>query len=235
LISAMVNVAERDLDLIMPGYTHLQRAQPIRWSHFILSHATSLHYARQRLSALMRDNDECELRACPLGSGALAGHPFGIDRAQLADGLPEFRYPSVNSVNSVASRDFIHDFLYCTFMISMQLSRLSEDLIIYTSAEFGMLKLSDIYSTGSSLMPQKRNPDSLELIRGKCGRIFGVMSGFMMTYKALPSSYNKDLQDDKVAMFESFDTISLLLQVTRGVITTMQVSHPSSIHTNKYQ
>ncbi|KAI7872384.1 argininosuccinate lyase [Spinellus fusiger] len=217
LIAVVVSRADREVDVLMPGYTHLQRAQPIRWSHFLLSHAWLWQADANRLSQLID-----RLNVLPLGSGALAGHAFSIDRDFLASELG-FREPIPNSLYAVSDRDFVAEFLFWSSLTMTHISRIAEDLIIYSTGEFGFVKLADAYSTGSSLMPQKKNPDSLELLRGKCGRVFGSMSGFMMSYKGIPSTYNKDLQEDKEPLFDAVDTLSGSLQITAGVLSTLTI------------
>ncbi|KAG1458302.1 hypothetical protein G6F56_006427 [Rhizopus delemar] len=217
LISVAVVRAEKEIDVIMPGYTHLQRAQPIRWSHFLLSHAWLWQSDAQRLEQVID-----RLNVLPLGSGALAGHVFNIDRDFLAKELG-FKEYIHNSLYAVSDRDFVAEFLFWASLTMTHISRIAEDLIIYSTSEFGFVKLADAYSTGSSLMPQKKNPDSLELLRGKSGRVFGSMSGFMMSYKGIPSTYNKDLQEDKEPMFDAADTLSGSLQITAGVLSTMNI------------
>ncbi|KAL0083633.1 argininosuccinate lyase [Phycomyces blakesleeanus] len=217
LISITVSRAEKEIDVIMPGYTHLQRAQPIRWSHFLLSHAWLWQADADRLEQLID-----RFNVLPLGSGALAGHAFNIDREFLAKELG-FRDVIHNSLYAVSDRDFVAEFLFWSSLTMTHISRIAEDLIIYSTGEFGFVKLADAYSTGSSLMPQKKNPDSLELLRGKCGRVFGSMSGFMMSYKGIPSTYNKDLQEDKEPMFDAADTLSGSLQITAGVLSTLDI------------
>ena len=167
LITVAVDRAEQEIGVIMPGYTHLQRAQPIRWAHWLLSHAWSWH-----ADALRLDELAVRVNQLPLGSGALAGNPFNVDRDFLKTELG-FQSVMPNSLYNVSDRDFIAEFLSWASLTMIHLSRWSEDLIIYSTSEFGFVKLADAYSTGSSLMPQKKNPDSLELIRGKCGRVFG--------------------------------------------------------------
>ncbi|KAJ3163942.1 hypothetical protein HDU88_006111 [Geranomyces variabilis] len=218
LIGAAVVRAEREIDVIMPGYTHLQRAQPIRWSHLLLSWAWSWHADAERLQQLSK-----RMNQLPLGSGALAGNPFNVDRAFLAEKLG-FESPMPNSLYGVSDRDFVAEILFWCSLTMVHLSKFSEDLIVYSSAEFGFVQLADAYSTGSSLMPQKKNPDSLELIRGKTGRVFGGMAGFMMTLKGLPSTYNKDLQEDKEPMFDAVDTISACLQIAAGTLSTLTIN-----------
>ncbi|RKO91853.1 argininosuccinate lyase [Blyttiomyces helicus] len=217
LVTVSVERAERELDVVMPGYTHLQRAQPIRWSHWILSHAWSFHADADRLVQLIK-----RINQLPLGSGALAGNPFEVDREYLAQELG-FDGIMPNSLYGVSDRDFVAEFLFWASMTMIHLSRWAEDLIIYSTAEFGFVQLADAYSTGSSLMPQKKNPDSLELIRGKSGRVFGNMSGFLMTLKGLPSTYNKDLQEDKEPLFDAVDTLSGCLQISAGVLSSFEI------------
>ncbi|KAL4223189.1 hypothetical protein ACF0H5_016661 [Mactra antiquata] len=218
LIKTMVQRAESEIDVLMPGYTHLQRAQPIRWSHWIMSYAWMLKRDVEKLIQL-RDN----VNISPLGSGALAGNPFDIDRVSLASDLG-FAGVTDNSLDAVSNRDFVVEFLFWASLLSIHLSRWSEDLILYGSKEFGFITLSDAYSTGSSLMPQKKNADSLELIRGKSGTIYGKCCGFMMTLKGIPSTYNKDMQEDKASMFEVYDTLDGLLQVAVGVMSTLKIN-----------
>uniref|UniRef100_A0A8C2RMQ3 Argininosuccinate lyase n=1 Tax=Capra hircus TaxID=9925 RepID=A0A8C2RMQ3_CAPHI len=191
LIRTMVDRAEAERDVLFPGYTHLQRAQPIRWSHWILS-------------------------------GAIAGNPLGVDRELLRAEL-DFGAITLNSMDATSERDFVAEFLFWASLCMTHLSRMAEDLILYGTKEFSFVQLSDAYSTGSSLMPQKKNPDSLELIRSKAGRVFGRCAGLLMTLKGLPSTYNKDLQEDKEAVFEVSDTMSAVLQVATGVISTLQI------------
>ncbi|KZV88311.1 putative ARG4-arginosuccinate lyase [Exidia glandulosa HHB12029] len=217
LIGVLVSRAENEKDVLMPGYTHLQRAQPIRWAHLLLSYAWSLNSDLQRLRELAP-----RVGVSPLGCGALAGNPFLVDRDFLAAELG-FTSVAENSLWGVSDRDFIAEFMMWASLAMTHLSKMSEDLIVYSTAEFGFIRLSDAYSTGSSMMPQKKNPDSLELIRGKTGRIFGNMSGFMMSLKGLPSTYNKDLQEDKEPLFDTLDTVSASLRIAEGVISTLDV------------
>jgi argininosuccinate lyase len=217
-IQVIVSRARVEIDALMPGYTHLQRAQPIRWSHLLLSHAAYLVADYQRLTDLRP-----RISVLPLGSGPLAGNPFaGLDREAIARDLG-FQTVGTNSMHGVSDRDFIAETLMWASLTMVHVSKLAEDFIIYSSAEFGFVQLSDAYSTGSSIMPQKKNPDSLELLRGKSGRIFGDMAGFMMTLKGIPSTYNKDLQEDKEPLFDAVDTIRRSLQVATGVISTMTI------------
>ncbi|WBW73294.1 argininosuccinate lyase [Schizosaccharomyces osmophilus] len=218
LLKVFASRAEKDIGIVMPGYTHLQRAQPIRWSHFLMSHAFSLLSDLTRLNQLYN-----RVNQLPLGAGALAGNPFAVDREFLCKELG-FDGIIMNSMNAVADRDFVIEFMYWSSMVMTHVSRLAEDFIIYSSSEFSFVTLSDAYSTGSSIMPQKKNPDSLELLRGKSGRVFGDMVGFMMSVKGIPSTYNKDLQEDKEALFDSVKTVSDSIQILTGVLSTLTVN-----------
>jgi argininosuccinate lyase len=214
LQAALLAQAEAAGDALMPGYTHLQRAQPILLSHWLLSHFWPLERDRARLAG-------CAERAAvlPLGSGAIAGTPLGVDRAALAADLG-FREPSQNSVDAVSDRDFVAEFLFCAALTGVHLSRLAEDIILYSTSEFGFVTLDDAYSTGSSLMPQKKNPDSFELLRGKSGRLIGDLVGLLTVLKGLPSAYDKDLQEDKEPLFDAVDTLELVLPVAAEAIAT---------------
>lgn len=216
-LRVMCSRAKSEIDVLMPGYTHLQRAQPIRWSHWIMSYGVVFADDLARLQ-------ECRKRVnrSPLGSGALVGNPFGIDREGMAKELG-FEGLVLNSMAAVADRDFIVETLQWASSCMLHVSRWAEDLILYSSAEFGFVKLSDAYSTGSSLMPQKKNPDSLELLRGKSGRMFGLMAGLMMSVKGLPSTYNKDLQEGWEPMLDGIKTIGDSLQIATGVLSTMTI------------
>ncbi|PUU83565.1 L-Aspartase-like protein [Tuber borchii] len=218
LLRAHLGRAEADLDAIMPGYTHLQRAQPIRWSHWLMSHA---YYFTDDLTRLRQLR--ARVNRCPLGSGALAGNPFAVDRTFLAT---ELGFDSVigNSLVGVADRDFVAETMMWGSLFMSHVSRWAEDLIIYSTQEFGFVRLADAYSTGSSLMPQKKNPDSLELLRGKSGRVFGQMAGFMYTLKALPSTYNKDLQEDKEPLFDTTRTLLDSTRIATGVLSTLSIN-----------
>jgi len=221
LIQTARNVAadSKAQDAVMPGYTHLQRAQPIRWSHFVLSHAWAWTRDCERLDALFERSD-----SCPLGSGALAGHPFFPpgERLHLARELG-FSCITQNSLDAVADRDFCVDFAQWAALLGAHLARWSEDLIIYGSAEFGFVQFGGKYSTGSSLMPQKRNPDALELIRGKAARLQAAATQLVALISKLPSAYNKDLQEDKEAIFDVARTLRLMLPVAKGVLSTLTI------------
>ena len=217
LQSALVEQAELAGEIVMPGYTHLQRAQPILLAHWWLSHYWSLQRDHERLQDLTK-----RVSVLPLGSGALAGVPFDIDRVALAESLG-FAEVSQNSIDAVSDRDFAAEYLFCTSMIGIHLSKLAEQIILYTSAEFDFLELSDAFSTGSSLMPQKKNPDVFELTRGKAGTLLGLLMGLMTTLKGLPSAYDKDLQEDKAPVFQATDVLIAILPAVTGALRTMAV------------
>ncbi|KAF2100677.1 argininosuccinate lyase [Rhizodiscina lignyota] len=209
--------AEKEVEYVMPGYTHLQRAQPVRWSHWMLSYGLSFAADLERLREVLK-----RVNRCPLGFGALAGNPFGIDRDAMAKELG-FDGLLYNSMAGVADRDFVVETMQWGSMLMTHMSRWAEDLIIYSTAEFGFVRLADAYSTGSSLMPQKKNPDSLELLRGKSGRAFGQMAGLMMTIKGIPSTYNKDLQESVEPMIDHVKTVGDSIQIATGVLSTMDI------------
>jgi argininosuccinate lyase len=203
---------------MMPGYTHLQPAQPILFAHWAMSFFWKLQRDIDRL-----DDLEKRVAVLPLGSGPLAGNAFGIDREMLAKNLG-FTSITENSLDGVADRDFIAEFLFWAALLQVHLSSLSEDLIIYASAEFGFVELDDAYSTGSSIMPQKKNPDPLELARGKTGRLIGNLVSLLTTLKGLPTAYDKDLQEDKEPLFDVIDTLEIELPVIAGVIKTLRIN-----------
>ena len=209
--------AKKDGDVIMPGYTHLQQAQPILMPHYWLSMFFALEREKKRLCNASAISD-----VMPLGSGAIAGAGFAIDRTKLAEALG-FAAVSPNSIDAVASRDFVIEALSCCASISITLSRYAEDLIIWSSREFGFIELDDAWSTGSSMMPQKKNPDSLELIRSKAGRCIGNYTGFAATLKGVGLAYYKDLQEDKEPLFDSLYQMILVCKVFRGVVETLDV------------
>jgi argininosuccinate lyase len=217
LARSLLRWARRSVDVILPGYTHLQQAQPVRAAHWILSH----------LWPLLRDRDRIRraragASVLPLGSGALAGCPFPVDRDALARELG-FDRVSANSMDAVSDRDWMADLLHAGALLGVHLSRLSEDLVVFSSVELGFVRLSDGYSTGSSLMPQKRNPDVAELVRGKTGRLVGNLTGLLTLLKGLPSGYNRDLQEDKVPLFDTVDTLTLLLPALAGAVQTAEL------------
>ena len=217
LQTALVERAEGDLGVILPGYTHFQQAQPVLLSHWWLSHFWALQRDKERLGAVLK-----AVSVLPLGSGALAGTSFPIDRFALAADLG-FSQPSPNSLDAVANRDYAAEFLFWAALLGVHLSRLAEALILYSTSEFGFISLADEYSTGSSLMPQKKNPDPLELARAKSGVLTGKLTGLLAVLKGLPSAYDKDLQEDKLPVFEASDSLALLLPVMAGLITTLSV------------
>ena len=217
LQSVLVKQAEAAGETVMPGYTHLQRAQPILLAHWWLSHSWPLQRDVERLQDLTK-----RVSILPLGSGALAGVPFDVDRVALADALG-FTEVSQNSIDGVSDRDFAAEYLFCTTMIGIHLSKLAEQIVLYTSAEFGFFELSDAFSTGSSLMPQKKNPDVFELTRGKAGTLLGLLTSLLATLKGLPSTYDKDLQEDKAPVFQATDTLLAILPVIAGALQTIIV------------
>lgn len=209
--------AEKEIEHVMPGYTHLQRAQPIRWSHWMLLYG---HYFASDLQRLREVRSR--INKSPLGCGALAGNPFAIDREAIAEELG-FEGLIMNSMAGVGDRDFVIETMQWGSMLMTHFSRWAEDLIIYSTGEFAFVKLADTYSTGSSLMPQKKNPDSLELIRGKSGRAFGQMAGLMMSVKGIPSTYNKDLQESVEPMLDHIKTVGDSIQIATGVLSTLNI------------
>ncbi len=215
---ALLERAEEHAATLMPGYTHLQRAQPITFGHWLMSHWWALERDVARGQAARE-----RASVCPLGSGALAGTAYPIDRAALASGLG-FARASENSLDGVADRDFAVEFLFDAALLGTHLSRLAEALVLYSSAEFGFVTLAERYASGSSLMPQKKNPDVLELTRGKAGTLLGQLTGLLATLKGLPSAYDKDLQEDKPPVFAAYDSLSLMLPVVAGVLRTLTVS-----------
>jgi argininosuccinate lyase len=213
----IVERAEEHLPVIMPGYTHLQPAQPVRFSHWLLSYFWMLQRDRERLVDLRK-----RVSRCPLGAAALAGNAYGIDREALADDLG-FAGLMENSMDAVSDRDMILETLSWASLLGLHLSRLAEDLVLYSSAEFGFVRLAERYTTGSSIMPQKRNPDSMELVRGKAGRLIANLTHLLVVVKGIPSTYDKDLQEDKEPLFDTLDTLEMVLPVVAGVIGSLKV------------
>jgi argininosuccinate lyase len=218
LQKALVDSAEAQKEAILPGYTHLQRAQPILWAHWCLAYFEMLGRDRERLDEAWRRTN-----VLPLGSAALAGTSYEIDREAVAKDLG-FEGVSANSLDAVSDRDFAVEFVGACALIMVHLSRFAEDLILYASSEFQFIELSDAVSTGSSLMPQKKNPDALELIRGKAGRIFGHQTALLTMMKGLPTAYNKDLQEDKEAVFDTVDNVKSCLKVAAIVLQNLSVN-----------
>ena len=215
LIEALVDRAAEYKSAIMPGYTHLQRAQPITFGHHLMAYAMMLLRDRSRLSDCRK-----RMNRSPIGCCALAGTTYPTDRAMEAAQLG-FDGICMNSLDGVSDRDFCAEFLSALSILMMHLSRLSEELILWTSWEFGFVELSDAYTTGSSIMPQKKNSDMAELIRGKTGRVYGDLVGLLTMLKGLPMAYNKDMQEDKEGVFDACDTVSMCLPVMTGMIETM--------------
>ncbi len=217
LQAVLIARAEDAQETLIPGYTHLQRAQPVLLAHWWLSHFWPLHRDRQRLAQLAG-----RTAVLPLGSGALAGTPVKVDRAALSEALG-FNAASANSIDAVSDRDFAAEFLFCAALTGIHLSKLAESVVLFTSSEFGFFELSDAYATGSSLMPQKKNPDVFELTRGKAGTLIGQLAGLLAVLKGLPSAYDKDLQEDKAPIFAAADTLLAILPVLAGALRTMEV------------
>lgn len=218
LVDALLGQAESAGQALMPSYTHLRRAQPILVSHFLLSHGAALRRDHGRLSVAYDEAD-----ALPLGSGAVAGASYAIDTAALARRLGFARVVS-NSLDATADRDFVSSFLHAAALTMVHLSRLAEDLVIFTTDEFAFFDLSDAVTTGSSLMPQKKNPDPLELVRGKTGRVTGHLTAWLTTMKGLPSGYNKDLQEDKEAVFDADDTLRGSVRAMTAVVRSLTLN-----------
>ena len=216
LISAFVDQAEAGADIVMPGFTHLQTAQPVTWGHHMLAYAEMLDRDRGRFrDARARMNES------PLGAAALAGTSFPIDRDDTARAL-EFDRPMANSIDAVSDKDFELEFMAAASICAMHLSRFAEELVIWSSAQFRFVTLSDAFTTGSSIMPQKKNPDAAELIRGKIGRIAGHFQGLLMVMKGLSLAYAKDMQEDKEATFDAADTIQLMLAAMEGMVRDLK-------------
>lgn len=220
--NALVNLAERHRDAVLPGYTHLQRAQPVTWAHWCLAYFEMLRRDRERLADTRK-----RVNIMPLGAGALAGSGFPVDREAVAKELG-FEGVSANSLDAVSDRDFAVEFTGACSLVMVHLSRLAEDLIIYCSTEFGFVTLGDSVSSGSSLMPQKKNPDALELLRGKAGRVFGHQMALLATLKGLPLAYNKDMQEDKEAVFDTVDTVSISLRTAAIVLDNVTVNEETT-------
>jgi argininosuccinate lyase len=210
----LISAAKREKETVLPGMTHLQHAQPVSLAHHLLAYFWMFSRDRERLADLVK-----RVNRMPLGSAALAGTPFPIDRQQTAK-LLGFESPTENSLDAVSDRDYVIEFLSAASLIMMHLSRLSEELIIWSTPEFGYVKLDDSVTTGSSIMPQKKNPDVAELIRGKTGRVYGALMGALTMLKALPLSYNRDLQEDKTFLFEGVDTALASVRLMRLMLST---------------
>jgi len=218
LQKALVQQAAANARVILPGYTHLQRAQPVSLAHHLLAYVEMLERDKQRLQDCRK-----RLNVCPLGSGAIAGSTICLDRLALAAELG-FDGVTQNSMDAIADRDYILELLFCLSMVATHLSRLSEDAILWCSSEFGFVTFSDAHTTGSSLMPQKKNPDIAELTRGKTGRVFGSLVSVLTAVKGLALTYNRDLQEDKPALFDAIDTVKMCLSINAEMYANMQVN-----------
>ncbi|MEG2597744.1 MAG: argininosuccinate lyase, partial [Oscillospiraceae bacterium] len=217
LMETICCMAEQNLDVIMPGYTHLQRAQPITFAHHLMAYAGMLSRDLGRLSDTAK-----RMNVCPLGSGALAGTTYPIDRCQTAS-LLQFDAPMMNSLDGVSDRDFCIELANAIATIMMHLSRFSEEIILWCSWEFKFIELDDAFATGSSIMPQKKNPDVAELVRGKTSRVYGDLMTLLSMMKSLPLAYNKDMQEDKEAIFDAIDTVKLCLTTFDPMLSTATV------------
>ena len=217
LQDAIVEQAEQHVETIAPGYTHLQRAQPISFAHHLLAYYWMLERDKERLTDSLK-----RINISPLGAGALAGTTFPIDRYYSAE-LLGFEKIYENSIDAVSDRDFIIEFLSNSSMVMMHLSRFCEELILWSSQEFNFIEMDDTFATGSSIMPQKKNPDMAELIRGKTGRVYGNLFGLLTVLKGTPLAYNKDMQEDKEGMFDTVKTVKGSLKIFAGMVSTMKV------------
>ncbi len=215
LMGALAEAALAGAGIVMPGFTHLQSAQPVTFGHHLLAYVEMLARDRGRFS-----DARARLNECPLGAAALAGTSFPIDRHRTASELG-FDRPTANSLDSVADRDFVLEVLAAASICAIHLSRFAEEIVLWTTPQFGFVRLSDAYTTGSSIMPQKRNPDAAELVRGKSGRVVGALQGLLMVLKGLPLAYGKDMQEDKEGAFDALHTLSLSLAATAGMVRDM--------------
>ena len=216
LLSTILKIMEENVDTIMPGFTHLQKAQPITLAHHMGAYFEMFKRDRSRLHDIYE-----RMNYCPLGSGALAGTTYPLDREFVAE-LLEFKGATENSMDSVSDRDYVIEFLSALSTIMMHLSRFSEEIIIWNSNEYQFVEIDDAYSTGSSIMPQKKNPDIAELVRGKTGRVYGALMSMLTTMKGIPLAYNKDMQEDKELTFDAYDTVKGCLALFTGMLATMK-------------
>ena len=223
----LLNLSEKYKNTVIPGYTHLQRAQPILFSHHLMAYFQMFKRDISRIDDFLERTDEL-----PLGAGALAGTTFNLDRNYTAQ-LLGFSKPTENSLDSVSDRDFIIELAMIISIISMHLSRFSEEIIIWCTSEFSFISLDDAFATGSSIMPQKKNPDIAELVRGKTGRIYGNLVGILTTMKALPLAYNKDMQEDKEGIFDSIDNIKLSIEIFYAMLDTLSVNEDKILNSIK--
>ena len=225
--NVLYTLSKKYKNTIIPGYTHLQRAQPILLAHHLLAYFQMFKRDISRIDDFLERSDEM-----PLGAGALAGTTFDLDRHYVAGQLG-FSAPTVNSLDSVSDRDFIIELASIISIISMHLSRFSEEIIIWCTSEFSFIKLDDAFATGSSIMPQKKNPDIAELVRGKSGRIYGNLIAILTTMKALPLAYNKDMQEDKEGIFDSIDNIKICIEIFYEMLSTMDVNEKEILESMK--
>ncbi len=223
LKETVLEIAEKNLDTIMPGYTHLQKAQPITLAHHVMAYYEMLRRDSERLKDCRK-----RLNTMPLGSGALAGTTYPLDREFVAEKLG-FDAVTVNSLDGVSDRDFVCELAFDLSLIMTHLSRFSEEIILWSSHEFSFIELDDAYSTGSSIMPQKKNPDVAELVRGKSGRVYGSLMGLLTMMKGLPLAYNKDMQEDKEQIFDAIDTVKMCLPVFSKMLATMRVKRDAML------
>ncbi|HPF18833.1 MAG TPA: argininosuccinate lyase [Bacillota bacterium] len=223
LQSELLEVAGLNVDVILPGYTHMQRAQPISFAHHLLAYCEMFSRDAERIGEAKK-----RINVMPLGAGALAGTTYLIDREYVAKELG-FDAVCLNSIDAVSDRDFVLEFGFDLSLVMMHLSRFSEEIILWSTTEFGFITLDDAYSTGSSIMPQKKNPDAAELVRGKTGRVFGDLMGLLTMMKGLPLAYNKDMQEDKELVFDSLDTVAMCLRVFTDMIKTMKVNEDAML------
>ncbi len=224
LQGALVKLAEENKSVVMPGYTHLQRAQPVLFAHHLLAYFEMLLRDVERFKDCLKRTD-----ILPLGSGALAGVPYDIDREYLAE-LLGFSKISSNSLDAVSDRDFVVEYQMAASLAMMHLSRLAEELIIWSSAEFGFVEIDDAYATGSSIMPQKKNPDVVELARGKTGRVYGDLMSILTIMKAVPLAYDRDMQEDKEGLFDTVDTLCSTLEVFTGLVQSLKIDTERTRH-----
>ena len=211
----LLDQAEANADTIMPGFTHMQSAQPVTFGHHLMAYVEMFGRDAARF-----EDARARMNECPLGAAALAGSPFPIDREQTATALG-FDRPTANSMDSVAARDFALEALSAASICATHLSRLAEEIVLWTTSQFGFVRLSDAFTTGSSIMPQKRNPDAAELVRAKAGRVFGALAALTMVMKGLPLTYSKDMQEDKVPTFEAFDALDVALSAMGGMVADL--------------
>ena len=218
LLHTLLTLMEENTDTYMPGFTHLQKAQPLTLSHHLGAYFEMFKRDRQRLFDIRQ-----RMNLCPLGSGALAGTTYPLDRNMTAE-LLDFDGPTLNSMDGVSDRDYLIEYLSALSTIMMHLSRFSEEIILWNSNEYQFIELDDAYSTGSSIMPQKKNPDIAELVRGKTGRVYGALMSLLTTMKGLPLAYNKDMQEDKEMAFDAMDTVKNSLTLFNGMLATMKIN-----------